>query len=197
MQFFRGLGVADVIVGMIGVGLAVFLFASDIPGRFWMMFGVLGLFFLLLMRIDNDKVYVMVLHMLKHFTSRHSFRKGAANKNADITAITPFTGISDGVIEYGGDYYAKVIEIQSIEFRFLTDMRQDAVIDRVFGAVLRQSGDLMVSLIKLDQPVNYDTAMDGEEEKLKHIRESHFNGLFTDDELACRVEVIRDRIEEM
>ena len=197
MQFFRGLDVADVVVGLLGIGIAVFLFASDLPGRYWMMFGVLGLFFTLLMKIDNDKIYMMLLQMLKHFTSRHAFAKGSAKKNSDITAITPFTGISEGFIEFGGDYFAQIVEIQSIEFRFLTDMRQDAVIERVFGAVLRQSGDVMVSLIKLDRPVNYDTAIDGEEEKLKHIRSSHSNGLFTDEELACRVEIIRDRIEEM
>ena len=197
MQFFRNLDVPDVIVGLAGVSLGVFLFSSNLPGKFWMMFGVLLFFGALLMRVDNDKVYVMLLHMLKHFTSRHSFAKGAKNKGADITAITPFTGISGGYIEYGGDYYAQVIEIHSIEFRFLSESRQDSVIERVLGAVLRQSGDLMVSLVKLDQPVNYDTAIKGEEEKLDNIRMSHANGVFTDEELACRVEIIRDRIEEM
>ena len=197
MQFFRNLDLPDVIVGMVGVAIGVFLFASNLPGRFWMMLSVLLLFATLLMRIDSDKIYMLLLHLLKHLTSQRAFAKGAKNKNADITSITPFTGINEGCIEYGGDYYAQVVEIQSIEFRFLSESRQDSLVERVLGSILRQSGDLMVSLVKLDRPVNYDTAIAGEEDKLTRIRKSHKNGVFTDAELACRVEVINDRIEEL
>ena len=197
IQFFRNLDLPDVIIGMVGVTIGVFLFSSNLPGRMWIMLGVLMLFATLLMRIENDKIYTMVLHLLKHLTSNRSFIKGAKNKNVDMSAITPFTGIAEDCIEYGGDYYAQVIEVKSVEFRFFSESRQDSLIERVLGAVLRQSGDLMISLVKLDRPINYDSAVEGENLKLAQIRMSHANGLFSDEELNCRIDVIRDRIEQL
>ncbi|MCL2078687.1 MAG: ATP-binding protein [Oscillospiraceae bacterium] len=197
IQFYRNLDLPDVIIGMVGIAIAVFLFSSNLPGRFWIMFGVGALFFTLLMKLDNDKVYMMILHLLKHLTSNRSFSKGAAKKSKDIRAITPFTGISDDCIEYDGEYFSQVIEIDSIEFRFLDENKQDTIIERILGASLRQSGDLMVSLIKLDRPVNYDAAIDFEHKKIEHMKTSHSNGLFSDEELDCRIEVIHDRIEQL
>jgi hypothetical protein len=97
-----------------------------------------------------------------------------------------------------GEYYGIVIEIPSIEFRFLTESRQDSIIDRSLGSVLRTvTGDGAAALVKIDRPVIYDDFIRSENRKLEEIKEAYRNGLLADEELTCRVGIIHDRIEEI
>ncbi|MCL2096096.1 MAG: ATP-binding protein [Oscillospiraceae bacterium] len=192
IEFFKGVDLPDAIIGVTGVALEVILFSSNIPGKYWIMLGILLFFTLLMLRIDGDKVYMMFLQLLRHFALPRKF--GGTIKKRETKGIAPFTGIKDGFIEYGGEYYAKVLEVPSVEFRFYSEMRQNNMIDRVLGAALRQSGDMMVNLIKLDRPINFDKNIDAEHEKIEEIKKSYSNGLLSKEELDCREEVLNDRI---
>jgi DNA helicase HerA-like ATPase len=197
IEFFKGLDLIDAVIGLVGVVFLVVLFTSNIPFRYWLMLGVLMFFGLLLLKLDNQKIYVMLVHLIKHLALPREYSKNAAKKNMDIKNIAPFTGIKDGYIEYGGEYYAQVIEVPSVEFRFFSQARQNNVIDRVLGSVLRQSGDLMVNIVKVDRPINYDSSIASEYEKIEHLKRSYINGLFDEDELTCRVEILYERIEDL
>jgi Cdc6-like AAA superfamily ATPase len=197
MEFFKNIDLPDAIIGLIGVTIEVFLFTSNIPGRYWMMLGVLGFFGLMFVKLDSDRTYMLILNLLKHLTVRRTFVKNSTKKGSDVRDITPFTGIKDGFIEYNGEYYARVIEVPSVEFRFYSEMKQNNIIERVMGSILRSSGDMMVNLVKLDRPVNFDSCIASEEKKLQQLEKSYKNGLFSDYEYECRVTVIRDRIEEL
>ncbi|MDR2560068.1 MAG: hypothetical protein LBC86_11095, partial [Oscillospiraceae bacterium] len=197
MEFFKNIGLTDAIIGLIGIAILVFLFTSNLPWRYWGMLGVLGFFGVLFVKMDNDRAYVLILYLLKHATVHRSFTKNSKKKGANIRDIIPFTGIKDGFIEYNGEYYSRVIEIPSVEFVFYSEMKQNNIIERVMGTILRGSGDMMVNLVKLDRPVNFDSCITSEERKVEQLEKSYANGLFSDYEYECRIEVIRDRIEEL
>jgi hypothetical protein len=116
----------------------------------------------------------------------------------DVAEITPFTGIDGDCIEYGGNYYGMVVEIPSIEFRFLTQSRQDSIIDRNLGAALRMvSEDGAAAIVKIDRPIIYDDYIAAEEEKLAEMGVALENGLINEAEYDARLSVIAARMEEI
>ncbi|MDR1059751.1 MAG: ATP-binding protein [Clostridiales bacterium] len=116
----------------------------------------------------------------------------------EVADITPFTGISGEYIEYGGRYYGVVLEIPSIEFRFLTLSRQNGIIDRNLGAALRMvSEDGAAAIVKIDRPIIYDAFLAAEEDKLAEMGDALSNGLIAEDEHATRAAVIYARMEEI
>ena len=75
-----------------------------------------------------------------------------------------------------------------MEFRFYSENRQNSVIDRCLGAILRTSAaDEVISMVKLDRPVIYDEFIESERKKLDDLKEAYLNGLLTDEELTTRV----------
>lgn len=122
---------------------------------------------------------------------------GSRKKKPDPTVrdITPFTGVNGEFIEYGKAYSAVVLEIPSVEFRFMTASKQNAMIDRMFSSVLRTlTMSENASLVKLDRPVIYDEYIRSEERKKKDLKEAYLNGLLSDEELTKRIGIIEDRI---
>jgi hypothetical protein len=198
MEFFKSIDVPDAIIGVTGIALQVILFSSNLPWRYWAMLGVLAFYGILFLKFDTDRNYITILHLLKHYTIRRRFEKNPVKKKkgASIQDITPFTGVADGCIEYNKEYYGRVIEIPSVEFRFYSEMRQDNMIDRVLGSVFRATGDMMFNLVKLERPINYDGCIAAEEVKLQQLKQSFENGLFNQGEYDCRVAIIKERIDE-
>lgn len=121
------------------------------------------------------------------------------NQNVKIPDIIAFTAVKNGFIHYGDDYCCKVIEISPVEFRFLTESRQDFLIDRVFGAAIRSISmeDQSLSLVKIDRPLLYDDYIEKEYRKVDEISEAYVNGVIEEDELRARLEIIYDRIENI
>lgn len=200
-ELFKGISVIDVIVGMFGALICVALLTSNIPYSGWIIIGVLALFVFLLMPIDDEKVYMLLFHVLQHFARPSNVSgKGKKAKAVDINVndITPFTGIEDKYISYNGEYYATVIEIPSIEFRFLSEMRQNSIIDRNLGAVIRTiTGDQTGALVKIDRPVIYDEYFRTEENKIEELKQAYLDDMINEEELTERVGIIYDRIEEI
>lgn len=202
-ELFKGISIIDVIVGMFGAMICIALFTSNLPYGVWIALGVLAVFILLLMPMDDEKIYMMFFHMLQH-TARPKLVKtqeeGAKKKATDITVgdITPFTGIEDCYISYNKEYYATVIEIPSIEFKFYSEMRQDSIIDRTVGGIIRRiSGDQTGALVKIDRPVIYDDYVRTEMQKIKELKEAFLADIINEEELTTRVEVIYDRIKDI
>ncbi len=135
MELFKGVGLVDVLIGLVGVTIVVFLFLSNITFRYWLMLAVTLLFVILVVKIDDDQTYVLVNNIIRHLSYRRNFTKNpnakAKKKEYDIKDITPFSKIENGLIDFNGKYVAGVIEISPIEFRFYSEFRQNNLIDKV------------------------------------------------------------------
>ena len=91
-----------------------------------------------------------------------------------------------------------MVEIPSTEFRFLTENRQNAMIDKVFGSILRMiSGSETGLMVKIDRPVIYDSYIKEEEGKLEALKEAFLNELMDEEELTRRVAIVYDRIDQI
>ncbi len=216
MELFKGVGVVDIAVGLIGVLLAVTMLLSNLPYHGWFALGILFVFALLIMPVDDEKVYLMIFNLLKYFARYRTFEQKPEEKEQEgkkqegkkagrkkqttfeVKDITPFTGIEDEFIVYGKEYYGAVVELSSIEFRFLTLQRQNNLIDRVYGAVIRTVlGSETAAMIKIDRPVLFDHYVTSEEKKLEELKEAYIYGMLNDEEITDRVAVIYDRIEKI
>ena len=129
---------------------------------------------------------------------RKEEKKEAIRKEHPMEELIPFTGISEGFIEYGGKYYGTVIEIEPVEFRFFSEFRRNASIESCLGRILRALRiEYASNIIKIERPVMYQTYLDKEYDKLDALRHSYENGLLTEEELKVRVEIQYDRIKEI
>lgn len=202
MELFKGVGLVDVLIGLVGVTIVVFLFLSNITFRYWLMLAVTLLFVILVVKIDDDQTYVLVNNIIRHLSYRRNFTKNpnakAKKKEYDIKDITPFSKIENGLIDFNGKYVAGVIEISPIEFRFYSEFRQNNLIDKVFGAILRNlSVDQAANLVKIDRPVNYDEYIQSENQKIAELRNAFTNGMLTEEEFNVRLEILTKRRENI
>lgn len=194
-ELFKGVSIADIIVGLFGALICVAIVTSNLPYRWWIAIGVLVLFVFLLLPVDDEKVYMLFLHWLRYMAIPHS---AGGKKGVSVPDITPFTGIDDKYISYNKEYYAAVIEIPSVEFRFMSEMRQNSLIDNTFGSIIRTiTQDQMGALVKIDRPVIYDEYVRTEKKKIDELKEAYLSGLINDEELTTRVGIIYDRIENI
>ena len=220
MEIIKGLGLKE--IGVLTVGgllcLLVFLSELEVGAKAIISIVIAMIFLLLVMSFDEDKTYMVLLYVLKFMTSKKVYtrkekqlnddkendkdktakKKEKGKTEADIYSITPFTGIEDNFILYSGKYYGVVIEIPSIEFRFLNVNRQNAMIDRMLGSILRSIPETQsAELVKIDRPIIYDNFIDSENQKIEELKEAYVNGLLKDDEITSRVEIIYDRIDNI
>ena len=203
LELFPGLEVIDVLVGAVGAALTVMLLMANVPGHWIVAMVVAAITAALIIPLDDDKGYLMIIFFLRYLGRPRNFKKRGSGEEAhgdtlSVEDITSFTGIDGKFIEYGGEYSATVVNIPSVEFRFYTETRQNTLIDRVFGGILRTSADQeQILLVKLDQPLVYDECITSEEEKLADLEEAYLNGLLTNEELTVRVGIVQDRIEQL
>lgn len=217
-QLYKGVSLTDAVVALCGILIAGLAFLSNIPHRFI----VAGLFIVLtaisMCNMDSEKTYMLIYNSLKYVMRPKVFiKKGISNnyrmrpigrqtsrtkkeeaKYQDITYLTPFTGIDDNMIEYADEYYATVIEIPSMEFKFLTENKQNFLVDKVIGSIIRTiSSNQMASFVKIDRPVIYDKFKDAENKKILDLQKAFENKLINETELQERTKVIHARLEEI
>lgn len=201
MELFRGIGVLDVLVGSVGLSLSASFLTANLPGHMViatvMLIATVGLLF----PIEDDKGYMTLYYILKYGVRIKKFKKrGSEGAKASVSVedITPFTGIDGEFIEYGNVYSAVVMNIPSVEFRFYTESRQNGLIDRVLGSILRTAmEEETISMVKVDRPVIYDDFITAERRKLEELKESYLNGILSEEELTVRVGIVYDRIAQL
>lgn len=199
MEFFKGVEIPDVLVGIIGISIVISVVFSNLPFRLWIGIAIAVLFGASIVPIEGEKAYMMIYNFLKYLARYRLFQENSDKKNVpSVKDITPFTGVDGPFIEYNGEYYGIAVNIPDIEFKFYTLQRQNQMIDQVFGSVLRTiSGTETASLVKVDRPVLYDSYLETEQRKIKELEEAFVNGLLNEDELTTRVGIIYDRMEQI
>ena len=185
-ELFKGVSIIDVLVGLFGAFVCVALITSNIPFKWWIAIGVFVVFVFLMMPLDDEKIYMLFIHFLRHFAVPHSFAEKKKGGAISVEDITPFTGIDDRYISYNKEYYATVIEIPSIEFRFLTEFRQDSIIDHNIGSIIRTIGqDQTGAFVKIDRPVIYDEYIRTERKKIDDLKKAYLDDIISEEELNC------------
>ncbi len=87
-EFFKGLSLADVLVGLFGCIVLVFVFVSNLPYKLYITIGATCFFGALLFRMDEEPIYVMILSIIKHFSVRRRYKGVDAKPPSDEEYFT-------------------------------------------------------------------------------------------------------------
>ena len=217
IEFFKGVDIIDLIIGMIGIFLVAMVVMSSLPFKLPLTMVLIIIFGVLLVPIDEDKNYEAVLYILRYFAHPKVVKRNAekesgqetaeakgkakkkSGKSVNVEDVMAFTGIKGNEILYGDSYVASVIGISPVEFRFMAEKRQDYMIERVFGAALRMvtGSNRGASIVKVERPILYDETIQYEFQKMESLKEAFYNDIINEEELTTRVEIIYDRIMEI
>lgn len=74
-EFFKGLSLTDVIVSFVGVLIMAFVLVSNLPFKLYLIIGLLVILVFLMLRMDDEPVYMFLLHILRHAAYRKSYHK--------------------------------------------------------------------------------------------------------------------------
>jgi hypothetical protein len=75
IELFKGVRLADILVGLITFLMIVFVLTSSLPYKFYIMLGLLFVAGLLLVRMDTVPNYIYLLNMLRHFAYHRRYRR--------------------------------------------------------------------------------------------------------------------------
>ena len=75
LELFKGIEVIDVLVGAAGVGLAISVLFSNLPGKYPLTIILLLLTVALVVPLDDDKGYTFILYTIRFFSRRREYTK--------------------------------------------------------------------------------------------------------------------------
>ena len=195
IEFFRNVSIIDVIIAILGLGLELLIFFTNIGiAKLFIMVIVLCIFIGLYLPFDGQRFYMMFVNLVKYvFSVKHitTENEGAVN---NVKSYMPFKALEKEYIVYE-DYYAGVLQIDPREFRLLSGYSQNQIIDNHFGKVIRSiSGDTKASIVKIDRKLSLKQFKNFEEEKRERIKKLFEDGSISKQELLVREQILDDRI---
>ncbi len=195
IEFYRNISLTDIAIGMVGAVIEILLFLTNYEMlKYLLMTFVLGVFICLFMPLDGQKLYEQIAAFVVYLFRRKTFSSDAADPKEHVNTVFPIEGIEDGFISYGS-YYGGVIEITPKEFRLLSEYRQNELIDKIFGSVIKSiTGKTTASIVKIDRPVILDPYIKQEGEKKDALDKMLASEGMDYSEIPVRKNVIDDRV---
>lgn len=196
VEFYRNFTLADILIGMAGVGLEFLVMFTDYGVLTYILMAlVLGVFICLYLPVSGERLYLQIKSLIRFLFSKKKYAKNGEDSGVDISTLIPFTDIRDGLICYG-TYYGGVLEIMSKEFRLLTGYKQSEIIDKAFASILKSvSGGTSASLVKIDRPILLDKHIAQEKSKKSDVDKLYEAEGISYEESTARKNIIDNRTE--
>lgn len=194
MQFYKGIGIYDVILGVIALAFIALTATSNLPNKYTIAIGILILVAPLYIPIGDIKLYQALGYGFKFLIARKTFSKEKKG-NAHISTIIPYSTIKDDCIVQKDNSYTGVIEVTPIEFNMLSTTKQNFLIDGVISNTLKNVGIFQeYNLVKLEKPIIFDDYLSNEFTRMQKLIAENENDNLNESELRTRLEVIEDRM---
>ena len=84
IELFKGVTLPDMIIGIIAVGLGTLVLISSLPFRFPIIVVIGFITAMLLVRIDAEPNYVMIMNLLKHIGYRKNYERVVDDKGLEM-----------------------------------------------------------------------------------------------------------------
>ena len=193
-SFYKGITIADVILGLVGLGLVALAVASNLPYRLFIALGIACLFIPLFIPVGEERIYKCALYLARHIFSRKKYTEKGKDA-ANIQSIVPYERIDGNCIVNKDGGFTGVLEIKPIEFRLLGANKQNYLIDGVLTNVLTSVGASQeAAIVKLEKPLDFDRHIQTDLDRIVALAEANENGTLSDGEYAARIDVIQDRL---
>ena len=193
-SFYKGITIADVILGLVGLGLAALAVARNLPYRLLIDLGMADLFIPLFIPFGEELIYKCALYLARHIFSRKKYTEKGKDA-ANIQSIIPYDRNDGHCIVNKDDGFTGELEIKPIEFRLLGANKQNYLIDGVLTNVLTSVGASQeAAIVKLEKPRDFDRHIQADLQRIVALAEANENGNLSDGEYAARIDVIQDRL---
>ena len=172
-SFYKGVTVADVILGLVGLGLAALAVASNLPYRLFIALGIACLFIPLFIPVGEERIYKCALYLARHIFSRKK-HTGKGKDAANIQSIVPYERIDGNCIVNKDGGFTGVLEIKPVEFRLLGANKQNYLIDGVLTNVLTSVGASQeAAIVKLEKPGRKSGSRHRQTRKAARLRQAY------------------------
>ncbi|MBR3885692.1 MAG: DUF87 domain-containing protein [Clostridia bacterium] len=194
MQFYKGIGIYDVIIGIIALAFIALAATSNLPNKYFICLIVLMIAAPLFIPIGDIKLYQALGYAVNFAVAKKSFGKDKKG-NSHISTVIPYSKIQDDCIIGKDGLLTGVIEVTPIEFNMLSPMKQNFLIDGVISNTLRNVGVFQeYNIVKIEKPIIFDGYLNNELNRIQNLIAENENGNLQEDEFRKRVEVIEDRM---
>jgi len=193
-EFAKGITGGDLFY--IGIVFAIVLVvAISAPPTTYFVAGFIFLIFAMgfLKVQDGVRGYATLWRYFKFLSYARKYAKVHGGGFRDIAELVPYREIlEDKFINYG-TYYARVIEIQPIEFGLLDESKREIVVNNFANAIRRVGSRQTASLIRLERGMIFDQYIDAEVDKYAQTVRAMELGLMTEEELEAREIIFNGR----
>jgi len=196
---FRNFTIADMLLILVGLGVAVFLAMTNFFD-YWLYNVYVAVFFagiwcmLFLELSDGIRVYYGFILSFKYLAYyKHYSKKNQGRTN--IKMIMPFDDLNTDKFLKFGDYYGMVIEIFPMSFGLLAEDRQNMVINCFSTAIQRLNLTQQMTIIKTKKPMVLDAMASYEDYRYNTLQDMAERGLYSDAELDSRSPVFEERLQ--
>ena len=194
MQFYKGIGIFDVIIGIVALTFIALTVTSNLPNKYFIALVILIIAAPLFIPIGEAKLYNAVWYGINFLIAKKSFSKAKKGKS-HISTIIPYSSIKDNMIVQKDGTLTGVIEVTPIEFNLLSQNKQNHLIDGVISSTLKNVNVFQeYDLVKLEKPIIFDDYVNNELTRIQKLIAENENNNLREDEFRSRVEVIEDRM---
>jgi len=196
VEFFKNVSVADIVIGLLALGLEILLFLTNWGFvKFIIMVVLLSIVVGLYLPFEGQRFYIAIVNFIKFTFSVKHYSLEYKRASSNIEFFVPFKDIKDGFIVYN-DYYGGVLQIDPREFRLLSGFRQDQIIDNCFAKTIRSiSGKTQASIVKVDRKLILSEYIKLEKLKIDELHKLRDADSISEEELLVREKIIYDHIK--
>ena len=182
---------ADVIVALIAFAI---IFIAITSGAY-VFAAIMGLLAVVMFMPTQDGIfYSCILENIKFLFAKKVYTENADKQKESVDAILDLKDIKEnGLIEYSGGYFGRVIKVGQKNFGIEDIVQQNIDIDYLANALKMLDGTQCVDIVKIDRPVNLDNFAQDLFHRLEERKES------TDGEQVAKIKtaILRERIDRI
>ena len=182
---------ADVIVALI-VFAIIFIAITSGAFAFAVIMGLLAV--VMFMPTQDGIFYSCILENIKFLFAKKVYTENADKQKERVDALLNLKNIKEnGLIEYSGGYFGRVIKVGQKNFGIEDVVQQNIDIDYLANALKMLDGTQCADIIKIDRPVNLDNFAQDLFGRLAEMKES------VDEEEVREIKtaILRERIDRI
>jgi hypothetical protein len=193
MQFYKGVALPDVLIGFVILLLVTLIVTSNLPYKIFVALGLVCLSVPAFITVGEEKIYMTAWNLIRHLFSRKTYLKNG--KDGSTTAgLFPFDKIDGDCVVNKDGTFTGVLSVKPIEFRLLSGVKQDFMIDGALTNILNGLGaGQEAAIVKLEKPLNLDAQLEHEADRIRELIQNYEGGILTEAEYKARLNVIEDR----
>lgn len=182
---------ADVIVALI-VFAIIFIAITSGAFAFAVIMGLLAV--VMFMPTQDGIFYSCILENIKFLFAKKVYTENADKQKECVDALLNLKDIKEnGLIEYSGGYFGRVIKVGQKNFGIEDVVQQNIDIDYLANALKMLDGTQCADIIKIDRPVNLDNFAQDLFGRLAEMKES----VDGEEVREIKTAILRERIDRI